>query len=225
MALALLGGDRSFSRVVSFRLPSGLKEEMKSILEDDLLDGGIEMICWGLVLSRQGAKAQKDHAEEISRLEHDLQETGHNLKQVMEANTAYEKQLCGQTAELELHHNRLARLEKADADKAANVVLLRKALEKSDRRASLAEKEAVAERQGKEAAEAEVLNTMKDTMVLINQSFDLVVRQAGVLYGGPPPSGQFDQEMEVVDGRLVPAGGGQPAEEADPSISIMNVED
>jgi len=104
-------------------------------------------------------------------------------------------------------------------------VLLRKALEKADRRASLAEKEAVAERQGKEAAEAEVLKTMEDTMVLINQSFDLAVCQAEVLYGGPPPSGQFDQEMEVVDGRLVPAGGSQPAEETDPSTAILNVED
>jgi len=143
----------------------------------------------------------------------------------MEANTAYEKQLCAQTAELELRQSRLVELEKADAKKAEEVVLLRKALEKADRRASLAEKEVVAERQGKEAAEAEVLKTMEDTMVLINQSFDLAVRQAEVLYGGPPPSGQFDQEMEVVDGRLVPAGGGQPAEETDPSIAILNVED
>jgi len=224
-ALALLGGDRSFSRAVSFRLPSGLEEEIKSIPKGDLLDGGIEMICRGLMLARRGAKARKDRAKEISRLEHDLQEACHNLEQAVEANTAYEKQLCAQTAELELCQNRLAELEKADADKAAEVILLRKALEKADRRASLAEKEAVAERQGKEAAEAEVLKTMEDTMVLINQSFDLAVRQAGVLYDGPPPSGQFDQEMEVVDSRLVPAGGGQPAEEADPSTAILNVED
>jgi len=219
-ALALLGGDRTFSRAVSFRLPSGLEEEIKSVPEDDLLDGGIEMICRGLVLARRGAKAQRGHAEEISRLEHDLQEAGHNLKQAMEANTAYEKQLCAQTAELELCQSRLAELEKAE-----EVVLLRKALEKADHRASLAEKEAAAERQGKEAAEAEVLKTMEDTMVLINQSFDLAVRQAEVLYGGPPPFGQFDQEMEVVDGRLVPAGSGQPAEETDPSTAILNVED
>jgi len=50
-------------------------------------------------------------------------------------------------------------------------------------------------------------------MVLINQSFD----QAEVLYGNPPPSGRFDQEMEVVNGRLV--------KEADPSTAILNVED
>lgn len=60
-------------------------------------------------------------------------------------------------------------------------------------------------RQGKEAAEAEVLKTMEDTMVLIAPSFDLAVRQAGVLYGRPRSSDQFGMDMEVSDGQLVPA--------------------
>jgi len=55
----------------------------------------------------------------ISRLEHDLQEAGHNLKQAVEANTTYEKELCAQAAELELRQHRVAELEKADAEKAA----------------------------------------------------------------------------------------------------------
>ena len=33
--------------------------------------------------------------------------------------------------------------------------------------------------------------------------------------GGPPPSGQFDQEMEVVDGRLVSAGDNQDVQEVE----------
>ena len=121
----------------------------------------------------------------------------------------------------------MAELEKSDADKAAEVVLLRKELEAADRRATLMEEEAAAEREGKKAAEAEVLKTMEDTMVLIGQSFDLAVRQAEVLYGSPPPSGQFDQDMEVVDGRLVPAAAGHPADEAeaDPSTAILNIVD
>ena len=102
----------------------------------------------------------------------------------MEANTTYEKQLCAQAAELELRQNRLAELEKADADKAAEVVRLRKALEAADHRVTLMGEEVAAEREGKKAAEAEVLKTMEDTMVLINQSFDLAVRQVAVLYGG-----------------------------------------
>jgi len=86
----------------------------------------------------------------------------------MEANTTYEKKLCAQAAKLELRKNRLVEVEKADADKVVEVVLLRKALEAADHRAALLEKEVVAERKGKEAADAEVLKTMEDTMVLIN---------------------------------------------------------
>jgi len=85
---------------------------------------------------------------------------------------------------LELHAARLAEVEKADADKATEIALLCKALETTERRTTFLEEEATAERQGKEAAEAEVLKSMEDTMVLINQSFDLAVRQAEVLYGG-----------------------------------------
>ena len=215
--LALVGGDRSFSRAVSSKLPPSIEGEIRSVPDDDLLDGGIEMICRGLVLARRGADARRSRVEDMSRLEHELQEAGQNLKQAVEANTTYEKQLCTQAAEL----------EKSDADKAAELVLLRKALEAADRRATLMEEEAVAEREGKKAAEAEVLKTMEDTMVLIGQSFDLAVRQAEVLYGSPPPSGQFDQDMEVVDGCLVPAAAGHPADEAeaDPSNAILNIVD
>ncbi|KAL9284980.1 hypothetical protein ACSQ67_024650 [Phaseolus vulgaris] len=90
----------------------------------------------------------------------------HNPKQAVEANTTYEKKL------------------------STEVILLRKALEAADRRATPMEEEAAAEREAKRAAEAEVLKTMEDTM-------------AEVLYGGPPPSGQFDQDMEVVDAILL----------------------
>jgi len=223
--LALVGDDRSFSRAVSFKLPSHIEGEIRSVPDDDLLDGDIEMICRGLFLARRGADARRSRVEDISRLEHDLQEARHNLKQAVEANTTYEKKLCAQAAELELRQNRLAELEKADADKAAEVILLRKALEAADRRATLMEEEAAAEREAKRAAEAEVLKTMEDTMVLIGQSFDLAVRQAEVLCGSPPPSGQFDQDMEVVDGRLVPAAAGPPGEEADSSHEVLNVID
>lgn len=79
--------------------------------------------------------------------------------------------------------------------------------------------------QGKEAAEAEVLKTMEDTMVLITQSFDLAVRQAGVLYGGLQPSGQFDQEMEVFDDRLVPMSEVQNLQSAVQPASSEDAED
>jgi len=67
------------------------------------------------------------------------------------------------------------------------------------------EDDIVSLKQGKEAVEVELDKTMDDTMTLTSQSFNLVVRQVGVLYGGPPPSGEYDQDMEVFDDRLVPA--------------------
>jgi len=133
--------------------------------------------------------------------------------------------LCSQAAELELGGARLVEVEKADADKAAKIALLRKVLEAAEQRGTFLEKEVASEHQGKEAVDAEVLKTMEDTMVLINQSFDLAVRQAKVLYNGPPPSGQFDQEMEVVDGRLVPAGDDQVLQGVDQPTPILDVED
>ncbi|KAL9317950.1 hypothetical protein ACSQ67_014467 [Phaseolus vulgaris] len=129
-------------------------------------------------------------------------------ERAVEANTTYEKRLCAQAAEPEPRRNRPAEPEKVDAEKGAEIARLRKALEAADHRVTLMGEEVAAEREGKKAAEAEVLKTMEDTMVLINRSFDLVVRQAAVLYDGPPPSGQFNQDMEVVDGRLVPAEAG-----------------
>jgi len=113
--------------------------------------------------------------------------------------------LCAQAAELELGGARVAEVEKADAKKAAEIARLERALEEAECKGALLEGEAASLRQGKQTAEAEVLKTMEETMVLIIQSFNLAVRQTDVLYGGPLPCGQFDQEMEVFNGRLVPA--------------------
>jgi len=223
--LAILGGDRCFTRAMNFNLPPGVEELIGSVPEKDILDGGVEMICRGLMLTCRGAEARRRRVEELSRLEHQLQEASNNLQQAVDANTEYEKKLCWQAAELELDATRLSEVEKADTDKAAEIALLRKALEAVERRGTFLEKEAALERPGKEALKAEVLKTMEDTMVLISQSFDLAVRQTEVLYRGPPPSGQFDQEMEVVDGRLVPAGDDQDLQEADQPIAILDFED
>jgi len=128
-SLALLGGDQSFTRAVSFDLPPGLEGLIGSVPEDDILDNGVEMICCGLVLARRGADARRRCLEDLSCLEHDLQEASHNLQQAVDANTTYEEKLCSQAAELELRTARLAEVEKADVDKAAEIALLRKALE------------------------------------------------------------------------------------------------
>jgi len=61
----------------------------------------------------------------------------------------------------------LAEVEKVDAEKAVEIARLRQTLEEAERRGVLLEGEAASQRQGKEAAEVEVLKTMENTMVLI----------------------------------------------------------
>jgi len=39
---------------------------------------------------------------------------------------------------------------------------------------------------------------------MLGQSFDQAVRQAHLLYGSPPPSSNFDVEMDMYDGRMLP---------------------
>jgi len=56
-SLALLGGDRCFTRAMNFDLPPGLEELIGSLPDDDVLDDGVEMICRGLILTRRGLKA------------------------------------------------------------------------------------------------------------------------------------------------------------------------
>ena len=62
--------------------------------------------------------------------------------------------MCSQAAELELGATRLAEVEKADAEKAAEIARLGKALEEAERREVTLEGETASQHQGKEAAKA-----------------------------------------------------------------------
>jgi len=93
----------------------------------------------------------------------------------MATNIAYEKKLCHQATERELDAAQIGELEQARADVVAENARVKKAMEEVDRREASLQVEVSSLKQGKEAAEAEVLKTMEDTMVLIIQSFDLAV--------------------------------------------------
>ena len=179
---------------MNFNLPPNTEELTRAVLEDDLLEGGIEIMCCGLILTRHGMVARERHVEEISILEHELFEASGNLKQAMVVNTTYEKNLCDQATEL----------ERLQADTVAENARLKKAMEEVGRREASLEEEVVSLKKRKEAVEAELEKTMDDTVALISQSFELTVWLVEVLYDGPPPSGQFDQEMDVFDSSLVP---------------------
>jgi len=59
---------------VNFSLPPNTEELIQVVPEDDLLKGGIEMMCRGLILTHHGATARGQRVEEGLRLEHKLQE-------------------------------------------------------------------------------------------------------------------------------------------------------
>ena len=42
---------------MNFDLPPDLDELIGSVPDDDVLDGGVEIICCGLILTRRGSKA------------------------------------------------------------------------------------------------------------------------------------------------------------------------
>jgi len=93
---------------MNFHLPPDLEELIRSVPDDDILDGGIEMISRGLILTHRGAEARRRRIEDLSGLDHELQEASSNLQQAVDANRTYEKKLCSQAAELELRAARLA---------------------------------------------------------------------------------------------------------------------
>lgn len=99
------------------------------------------MMCRGLILTCHGVEAHRRRIEELSRLEHQLQKASDNLKQVVEANIAYEKKLCAQAAKLELGAARMTKLEKVEAERATENARLRRALEEAERKGASLERE------------------------------------------------------------------------------------
>ena len=99
----------------------------------------------------------------------------------------------------------------------AEVAKLKKDLEESKNEISMLQAE-------KDAVEVELDKTIDDMLVMLGQSFNQVVRQAHLLYNGPPLTGDYDNNMDVCKGRMVPVGELQalrnaaqpsPAEEAE----------
>ncbi|KAL9328166.1 hypothetical protein ACSQ67_003169 [Phaseolus vulgaris] len=144
-------------------LPRAVQRLRWSVLDEDLLDGGIEMICRGLVLARRGRRSEEPSRGYVAPR---ARGSGGRAKpkQAVEANTTYESG-CVRKRPSRSCAEQVGRAGEVRAE----LVLLRKALEAADRRATLMEEEAMAEREGKKAAEAEVLKTNEDTMVLIGR--------------------------------------------------------
>jgi len=179
--LSVLGGDLCFSSGVRVDLPPNTEEIIWAIPENDLIQGGIEMICRGLVLTRMGAVVQGHWVEEISRLEHELSEGSSNLRQAVDANTTYERKLAEQPAERELDAARIAELEWLELARAAKINQLKRALEEVDHKMSNMEDDMSALKKEKDAVNTKLDKTIDETMTSNNQRFSLAIRQAHVL--------------------------------------------
>jgi len=165
--------------------------------KEDLIQGGIEMLCLGLVLTRLGANIRGQRVEEVSRLEHELASA--NLKQSLAANTNFE--------------TRAVKLERTERERSVEEDNLKEALERVDNRVSLLEAESFelwVENLNlpatKEEIKVDLDKTIDDTLVMLGESFDQVVRQAHLLYNGAPLSDNFDINMDVFEGRMLPCG-------------------
>jgi len=55
----------------------------------------------------------------------------------------------------------------------------------------------------KETVKVKLDKNFDDTLELLNQSFFQAVRQANILYNGPPPSGDFEPENKLFEGPIL----------------------
>ena len=196
-------------RRVRVALPEGTRESLRSVAPIDLVRSGLELMCWSIVLVEHGVEGHDWHAEEISRLEQELAEARENLKRSLAANDDLSASVAREAAGRELaakdaaEARRLLASAKEEALRAAaEVVEVKKTAEE---KLSSSAAELAALQTTKEQVEAELDQNYEESEELLKQCFDRAVRQAHVLYGGPPASGNFDMDYEVYQGRLVPS--------------------
>jgi len=142
------------------------------------------------------------YSEDVSWLEHQLVEATEDLKQSLAANNEFSTKISQDAAEA---RQRLAAGEAEAARVAAKISQLKEMVEDRDEKLSSSTAELAALQAAKDKVEAELDHNFEESEELLKQCFDRAVRQAHVLYGGPPPSGAFDLDCEVYQGRLVPS--------------------
>jgi len=208
-ALDLLGGNHRFMRIVRVALPEGTQESLRSVAPMDLVRSGLELMCRSIVLVEHGVEGHDRHAEEISRMEQELAEARENLKRSLTANDDLSASVAWEAAERELAKKDAAEARRLLA--SAREEALRAAAEAAEVKKMAEEKlsssaaELAALQAAKEQVEAELDQNYEESEELLKQCFDRAVRQAQVLYRGPPATGEFNMDYEVHQGRLVPS--------------------
>lgn len=88
-------------------------------------------------------------------------------------------------------------------EKTTEIARLKKALEEADKKNSLLQAENSELLAEKVAVEMKLDINIDDTLVMLSQSFFQTVRQAHVLYKGPPSFDDFDPNMDVFEGQIL----------------------
>ncbi|KAK7331536.1 hypothetical protein VNO80_28271 [Phaseolus coccineus] len=154
--LTLLGGDMQFTRGVRLALLEATREVIWVVPSSDLLRGGLEMLCHSVVMIQLGCQEREHHAEEISRLDHELAETSGHLKQSLAANSDLSKRLDSEAE--------MARVLVENTQ-------LKRMVEERDEKLSSSTTELATLQASKDKAEAELDNNFNQTEELLRQSF------------------------------------------------------
>ena len=203
-----LGAGYRFSRRVRVALPDEARDPLRDVSPSELLRSDFELMCRSVVLVQSGLQGRDCQAEVVSSLEHKLSEATEALEQSLSANTNLSTLVATEAAEKELAQREAAEAKRQlEAEKlraAAEITNLKKLDEEKSEQLSASATEMAALQLAKEQGEAELDENYEEAEELLKQCFERAVRQAHVLYGGPPATGEFDLDCEVYQGRLMP---------------------
>ena len=186
----LLGSGYQFTRRVRVALPYETRESFGDVSPSDLLRSGLELMCRSIVLVQNGIQGRDRQVEDVSQLEHELVEATKDLKQSLAANNDLSARIAQEAVEKELAQKDAAEARRhLEAEKlraAAEIAELRKIVEEKDEKLSSSATVLAALQAAKDQAKAELDENYEESEELLKQCFDRAVRQAHVLYGGPP---------------------------------------
>ena len=202
----LLGRGHQFTRRVRVALPDESRESLQGVAPTELYRSGLELVCRSVVLFQHGLQGQDRHVETVSHLEHQLSEATQSLGQSLAANADLATKIAKESTDKELAQNEAAEAKrKLEAEKRRAAAEVAQLKEWADGKLAESPAEVLALQTAKVKVEAELDENYDEAEELLKQCFERAVRQAHVLYGGPPAAGEFDLDCEVYRGRIMPS--------------------
>ena len=200
----LLGRGHQFTRRVRVALPDESRKSLQGVAPTELFRSGLELVCRSVVLFQHGLQGQDRHVETVSHLEHQLSEATQSLGQSLAANADLATKIAKESTDKELAQNEAAEAKrKLEAEKRRAAAEVAQLKEWADRKLAESAAKVLALQTAKAKVEAELDENYDEAEELLKQCFERAVRQAHVLYGGPPAAGEFDLDCEVYQGQIM----------------------